>query len=302
MRELQAYDQKLVTIGYRLQVAAHDLCGRQDPLVGIAVQDLAQYEKKYQAAARREFGFEGYPEVLAVAAGSPFDVAGVRADDSILAIDDAPVAGASRHSRFSAKRVAAVNARLDASARDGVLYLRLRRDGIDRDVRVVLERGCATRFQTAANDLIDASADGKVVEVDTGVMRFAGEDAEIAAVVAHELAHNILLHQERLLKAGVRNSRGARNARLTRVTEEEADRLAVYLLDRAGYSTSAIVSFWQRLGEDGGGGHSPFRSHSVPAERIAIATEEMARIAAMRSRGEVPRPAFLSGNGLPPLR
>lgn len=302
MRDLQAYDQKLATIGYRLQAAGGDLCSRHQPLIGIAVQDLSQYDRQYQAAAAQEFGFDGYPEVLAVASGSPFDTAGVHLDDSILAIDGVDVPGVSRGAHSSAGRVLAVNRQLDEAARDGVVTLTLQRHGEVRRVRVLLEQGCGTRFQTSASDAVGAAADGDTVEVDTGAMRFAESDAEIAAVAAHELAHNILRHQERLAKAGVGNARGARNARLTRQTEEEADRLSAYLMDRAGYEPEAIISFWRRMISGPDARPGAFPTHGSPAERIRIVTGEIARIAEMKARGQVPRPAFMAGTALPELR
>ena len=42
-----------------------------------------------------------------------------------------------------------------------------------------------------------------------------------------------------------------RNARRIRETEVEADRLSVYLLDRAGYDPDAAVRFWSRFGRRG---------------------------------------------------
>jgi len=301
MRDLQAYDQKLATIGYRLQAAGGDLCPHRQPLVGIAVQDLSQYDRRDQAAAAREFGFQGYPEVLAVAAGGPFDRAGVRADDSILAIDGVPLSVAPSGAHSTAARVSAVNRQLEEAARDGMLLLALRRNGEDRTVAIRLDQGCGTRFQTAASETVGAAADGDAVEVDTGAMGFARDDAEIAAIVAHELAHNVLKHQARLAAAGVRNARGARNARLVRQTEEEADRLSVYLMDRAGYPPAAILSFWHRM-MDRRDGATAFPTHGSPAERIAIVTREIGLLQDMKEKGSEPKPDFMRGNTLPELR
>lgn len=302
MRDLQGYDQKLATIGYRLQAAGRGLCPRHQPLIGIAVQDLGQYGRQYQAAAVREFGFDGYPEVLAVAAGSPFEAAGILIDDSILAIDGVKVPAVPRGFHSSSARVLAVNRQLDEAARDGVIILTLKRHGEEREIRVVPEQGCGTRFQTVANDTVGAAADGDMVEVDTGAMRFADNDAEIAAIVSHELAHNILKHQQRLSKAGVRNARGARNARLTRQTEEEADRLSVYLMDRAGYPPDAIISFWRRMVTEGGDPSARFPTHGSPEERIEIVTAEIAHMAEVKGNGQASVPEFMAGNDLPDLR
>ena len=299
MRELQVYDQKLATIGYRLQISAGDLCPRRQSLIGIAIQDITQYRVRDQAQARQVFGFEGHPKILAVAEGSAFDIAGVRPDDSILAIDGEPINEVGHGRASSAATVAAANELLETAAQDGLLVMTLRRGGVDRQVTIALQYGCATSFQTALTGSIDAAADGDAVEVDIGAMRFAEDDAQIAAVVAHELAHNILRHRERLTTAGVRSTRGARNIRLTRQTEEEADRLSVYLLDRAGYATSAIVSFWSR--EDARS-TALDRLHGTPVERITTIKGEIARLDQMKAAGVTARPAFMMSDNLPPLR
>src|SRR3546814_9337771 len=77
----------------------------------------------------------------------------------------------------------------------------------------------------------------------------------LAAAVAHELAHNILRHRERLDAADV--DRGlfkgfGRSARLFRQTEVEADRLSVWLMRGAGYDPQAAVRLWGRFGTRGG--------------------------------------------------
>ena len=90
------------------------------------------------------------------------------------------------------------------------------------------------------------------------------DDADIAVVVAHELAHNILRHRARLDAAGI--SRGlfaevGRNGRLIRRTEDEADLLGLHLLRNAGYDPASAPRFWRDHGGDvdgglhGGGGH-----------------------------------------------
>src|SRR3546814_2491582 len=77
----------------------------------------------------------------------------------------------------------------------------------------------------------------------------------LAAAVAHELAHNILRHRERLDAADV--ARGlfkgfGRSARLFRQTEIEADRLSAWPMRGAGYDPPAAVRFWGRFGTRGG--------------------------------------------------
>lgn len=302
---LQRYDRQLLAIGYRLAAAGGDLCVAGAPIPGFALHDLSQYSAAEQPDARTAFGFGADPLVLAVAPGSPAAAAGLREGDAVLSLDGAPVPAARPRARSSHARMAALLARLDAAMADGVLVLGIRRGERRLDLRVSVRRGCPSRFQTRASDALDSRANGTDVEVTTGLIDFAGDEAQIAAVVAHELAHNILRHRARLDAKGVRRGLlGAvgRSARMIRQTEEEADRLAVYLLDRAGYPPRAIMTFWQRYGRSHRTGILSAQTHRTPRERIETTEAEIARIAAEKAAGRSPRPAFMSGTALPELR
>lgn len=43
-------------------------------------------------------------------------------------------------------------------------------------------------------EIVNASANGKLVFIAAGKMRFANNDAELATMIAHELAHNTMRH------------------------------------------------------------------------------------------------------------
>lgn len=302
---LQHYDRQLIAIGYRLAASGGDLCAARAWLPGFALHDLSQYSADEQGDARNAFGFGAEPLVLAVAPTSPAAAAGLREGDALVAVDGQAVPAAKPRARNSYVRMAAVLARLDAAMADGMLLLTLRREGRLFDLRVPVRSGCASRFQIKASKSIDARADGTYVEINTGLIDFAGEEDQIAAIVAHELAHNILRHRARLDAKGVKRGllgQFGRSARMVRQTEEEADRLAVYLLDRAGYSPRAIVTFFERYDRGRILGFLSAQTHRTPKDRIVIAEQEIARIAAERAAGRIPRPLFMAESTLPELR
>ena len=116
--------------------------------------------------------------------------------------------------------------------------LGLRRGAASRTLEVRAERGCASRFLILPSRQLNAFANGRSVQVTSRLAEEVRREDELAAVLAHEFAHHVLRHRARLDAAGV--ERGllgnfGRNARLIRETEEEADRLSVWLLARAGY-------------------------------------------------------------------
>lgn len=291
---MRGLDQRVAAIGHRLAVASRDLCADRQWLPGLAVHDLSQYDADYRPAAIRAFGLDAGPAVLALAPGGPAELAGLRLDDVLLAADgrDLPRGASARQGSFEAME--RILDALDAAFADGAAELSVLRAGARLTLHVTAEQGCATRFQLIPSRRLNARADGRYVQLTTAIAAYVADDAELAAVLAHEFAHNVARHRVRLDDARV--ERGffgnfGRNARRIRETEVEADRLSVYLLDRAGYDPSAAVRFWSRFGRRGlnflG---SP--THPNWRNRIALFEAEIAAIRRARAAGQVPVPGF----------
>ncbi|HYI64449.1 MAG TPA: M48 family metallopeptidase [Allosphingosinicella sp.] len=292
---MRGLDQRVAAIGHRLAVASRDFCPDRHWLPGFAVHDLSQYGAAFRAAAIRAFGLESGPAVLALAPGGPAERAGLRLDDVLLGLDgrDLPRAEAVREGTF--ERMEAILDALDTAFADGVADVSVLRAGLRLGLHVPAEQGCATRFQLIPSRRLNARADGRYVQVTTAIASYVADESELAAVLAHEFAHNILRHRVRLddqrVDRGFLGSFGS-SARRIRETEVEADRLSVYLLDRAGYDPEAAVRFWSRFGRRGlnflgSPTHPNWRS------RIALFEAEIAAIRRARAAGEVPRPGFV---------
>lgn len=304
LRALQALDARVLTVGHRLAVAAADLCVDRAPLAGMAVHDLAQYDPSFRNASAGLFGLGAQPGVLAVVPDGPAARAGVRADDAIVATDGVPVASPRplpRDADFATTE--RLIDRVEAALADGVMSLALRRGGATRTVEVRGEPGCRARFQIVPDDAVEAGADGRYVQISSAFAEYAASDGELVATLAHELAHNILRHRARLDAAKV--ERGlfgqiGRNARLIRATEVEADRLSVWLIDRAGYSVETALDFWRRYRRERGLGIFTSPTHPGWKERIAIMEAEAAELAAAKRSNPRPIPPILRG-APPPL-
>jgi hypothetical protein len=295
---MRALDQRVAAIGYRLATAGRALCPRRENLPGFAVHDLSQYGASFRPAAIRAFGLDAGPAVLALVPGSPADRAGLRLDDVILSLDGRPLPHGDPGRDRSFDRMAQILDLLDAAFADGNAELEVRRAGATFILHVGTEPGCASRFQLIPSGRMNAEADGRYVQVTTALAAYVPDDGELAAVLAHEFAHNILGHRVRLDAARV--SRGffgnfGRSAQRIRETEIEADRFSIYLLDRAGFDPEAAVRFWRRFGPRGlnflG---SP--THPNWRARIASFESEIAAIHSARAEGREPVPPI----GAPP--
>lgn len=290
--DLRGLDQRVAVIAHRLAVANLDLCGERRFQTGLAVHDLSQYEAPARPGLIRAFGLDAGPAVLALVADGPAARGGLRLDDVLLAADGRPLPRGAGPVRL----INRIHEALEEAFADGHALLEVRRGGQRLTLTIVAERGCASRFEVLGRSGHQARADGTYVQITSGLAAYAGDDAELAAILAHEFAHNVLRHRLRLDAANVRRGllrNFGRNARLTRETELEADRLAPYLLDRAGYDPDAAVRFWRRFGNRG---LNIFGSptHGGWGGRVRAIEAEIVLIRQARAAGRVPMPTFVT--------
>lgn len=297
MRAIQAADIKLATIGERLARANVGLCSQTEYRTGLIVHDIAQYATSERPAAKAVFGFEAPISVEGVVHGSPAERAGITANAGLLSIDGVTVDSiiASVEGDGSYARMAVLSDRIEAALKDGTLVVGLVRNGVKSQATIHGEMGCSSRFQIVLDGQVNAQADGQYVQVSGPLYDFAPDEQELATVVAHELAHNILDHRKRLNALGI--TRGifgsfGRSARLVRFTESEADRLSVYLMANAGYNPQVAPLFWKRFGKGRGLGVFSSATHLRTKAREALVRNELTRLAHLRHKTPAGQPLF----------
>ena len=159
---------------------------------------------------------------------------------AITAVAGEPVGPAPQQGSWD--RVWALQARLEqAVAATGSVTLTLAEG---RNLTVAGAPSCAVRF--ILDDGKD-NAGATRVQVRVGreaLAELGGDEAMIAALMAHELAHAALDHESAL-------GPGRRPTASVRRTEREADRLSVWLLANAGYDPGAAVRMIGRFGPRG---------------------------------------------------
>lgn len=290
---LRAADMRLAIIHHRLARANRALCDRTVARTGLVLHALASYESPYRAAAKAYFGFTTPVAVEGVIANSPAAQAGFMANDSIARIAGLPVdiTGDQPTAIIAAveDRIAALAAAQPAGA---PIAIGIVRNGANASILLGAEPGCAGDIEVGVSRVLNAATDGTTIQINSALMNLLPSDDDLAAVVAHELAHVVLHHQERLTAAKV--SRGllrdfGRNARLIRQTETEADRLSVYLLANAGYDPARTSQYLKRYS-------GPLHLNSILAgkthlrgkDRIKLIDAEAAIIASSPERPIMP--------------
>jgi predicted Zn-dependent protease len=184
-----------------------------------------------------------------------------------------------------------------------------------RQTRLVREVGAAVaavsslshldwEFKLFDDDTPNAFAlPGGFIGVHTGLFKVATTDAQLAAVLGHEVGHVIARHsaesvsRQALVGTGLdvatqASGLGAGTSQLLaaaatlgvilpfgRTQESEADRIGIDLMAKAGYDPRAAVQVWENMARESGGGTLEFLStHPDPgrrAQEIAAALPEV---------------------------
>ncbi|ERN42315.1 peptidase family M48 [Rubidibacter lacunae KORDI 51-2] len=144
-------------------------------------------------------------------------------------------------------------------------------------------------FRVVEDPAINAFATmGGFIYVNTGLIAAAQNEAELASVVAHEIAHVADRHavkqmREAAIASGVATTAGVNTNQLvgigvelalrrphSRRHEYEADKMGLVNLARAGYAPEAMVSFMQTLlATQGNGGPAFLSTHPLTRDRVA---------------------------------
>ena len=134
---------------------------------------------------------------------------------------------------------------------------------------------------------------GKIMVYTGLIEQLHATDAELAAVIGHEIAHALREHSrerisrayaEQVALAGIALATGASNTTMqlasqvsavtfqlphSREQEAEADRIGLELMARAGYDPNSAISLWQKMGKLSQGGPPEFLStHPSGESRI----------------------------------
>lgn len=264
-------------------------------LLGFSAKNKLSYSAELAEAAAKEFGFDERLQVTNVLAGSGAEQAGVRRGDILIAADGKPVPAGENAERQAAALLAPL---VNAKPR---VKLTLERRGSLVRLDIPPTPACGFSVELGNADLVNAFADGRRIVVTRGMMDVAQSDTELAYVIAREMAHNILGHanQQRIVAtmAGIIDNLARVNPDLSTMTgtsgvrpfsaelDAAADRLALYLAARAGYSIEPAAAFWRRLASQVPtsvlNGYTAI--HPSTSQRLAAITQAQADIRARQA-------------------
>jgi len=279
--------ERLNNVGFRLLSANEPLCrqrGKSHKTLGLTAEyyTLRDHKDFFQAWSKTWGVGENTIVVTSVIPDGPAAKAGVMRGDVITSFS---IQGGSTGKRVD------VTQTMDALSAKGPVALKLLRAGNAVSVTIPEPAGiCASSFVAAVGDVVNAFADGKNIIVTYGIMNFFPKDEDLAVVLGHELAHNILGH--------VRKDESGKTIRTaTPEAETEADAVGLYFTARAGFDITNAPSVWRRMAAQnpahirGGAVHPSSASRFVDLE--AVKNEILQRQAA--GLPLIPRPRVVPG-------
>lgn len=174
-------------------------------------------------------------------------------------------------------------------------------------VAVCDRRNITYHFRVIESDQINAfAAPGGYIYFYTGLLREMDNEAEMAAVLAHEISHVVARHSIQRLQAAlgvatayqlVFGEEGASDvvniainvglsllfADYSRDDERQADSYGIQYMVKAGYNPDGAVGMYEKLAKLGGGGqYSVFEklasTHPATQERISNAKSQIAQM------------------------
>ena len=182
--EVYVADLKRVRrVHWELATKAAALCPRKAAALGTEI--LTKPKGGLGLAMEKLYGVGTSRQVLFVLEGGPAESAGLKPRDRVISIDGIP-----------AGQAKAIADRL-RTASDGApvsLPVVARRGSDTLVLAVTPVRACDYPVAVDEQQSVNAYTDGERILVARGMVPFAQTDAELALVIAHEMAHNTMNH------------------------------------------------------------------------------------------------------------
>ncbi|NOT40287.1 MAG: M48 family metalloprotease [Alphaproteobacteria bacterium] len=281
-------------VGFRLRKAAASDCAERKqtkPDIGLVVWSLANFQNtEDRARLTGDFGLTNAVTVALAVEGAPAASAGVKNGAIITHVNgEALGEGKGATERYIARATTA--------AKQGAVRLKFKDGG---EATITPETVCEFPTLLVRSDDSNAAADGTVLAITTGLLQLTESDDEVALILGHELAHNVLRHLElvktakpapgTLLDAFAKSAIGTAvaatiNRPFSVQYEKDADRAGLTFMARAGYNIDAAPAFWKRLNETTKA-KSVAATHPTGPERQRAIEAAVAEIKAKQKKGE----------------
>ncbi|MEP7030582.1 MAG: M48 family metalloprotease [Pseudolabrys sp.] len=265
LQDYYAQLRRVESVAFHIRVSNRDACGAWvNPMIGLHAATPRSLPKKFQSFSAEALGLRWVrATVIAVVDGSPAAVAGIRNGDELLSFNEVPVPVYGTMGWIGGFMVA--NA-------EQPVEVRLHRDDDELKTIVHPVRACAIPVNLETNPEAGAFTNFRKIVIQSGILRVTRSDADLAAIIGHELAHVTMGHyQKKLVNTTAGQLAGAAidggflvggiytdgafssylgvaGGRLFSPDfEREADYVGAYYAARAGYDISGTADIWRAM-------------------------------------------------------
>lgn len=269
-----------------------------------------------------------FPIITGIVPGSPADLSGIIDGDVIISVGGKGIQEVKRngviiirkggivsrpeeHKLFKGDSNFPILLKL-SYAMEKPVHFKIKRGDSTLHVSMKSSDTCNYSASVVENTSVNAWTDGSRIYVASGMMDFAS-DADLALVIAHEIAHcteghitkkktnmwtglilGSLAETAMVLATGSSSygsSLGATGAKAgalmhSQAFEEEADYVGMYLMARAGYTTKGVEDFWRRMAKSNPiGSNSLAGTHPPTAKRYLLLSKTHNEIEIKKRKG-----------------
>ena len=268
-----------------------DICGDFiSPFYGFniwTIKDFPKVSNIEKEVLMTKYGLRENLKIKSVSEGSPADIAGLKFGDDVDEINGKKVkSGYLTNVREKYNELIEKN-------KEGPLKLKVWRNNKTISLTINPNSACKSNASVIFDSNINAYADGSNIYLTRGMLNFIESDIELATVISHEIAHNIMHHSDaKATNAAVTGIFGLfidlaaafyginTNGDFTKMTseigasaysvefEQEADYVGIYLMKKAGYEINLAANFWRRMAAENPDAIFTKSTHPTSPERF----------------------------------
>lgn len=291
-------EERLDRVAYYLRASSAGRCANPEMLTGFALHETGAYDADQRDLVERHYRFGRSIGVRHIVTQSAAARSGFLAGDVITHVNGIDMASFETGligRRANYNRTERFETFLNNTLKSGPAKITIRRGQTVSNLVLPGQPGCGGKPVLYEKGGFNAWSDGKYVALTSTMMRFARDDGELAFVVSHEMAHNILDHAAKLRgKSMLLASLGIGSGKI-KDSEIAADQLGAEILVTTGYPLEGALSLLNRAGAK-----IPLNfatTHPGIKRRLGIVTEAAARFEreALAARAEREQPVPVAG-------
>ncbi len=295
-----ANQEKLYRIAAPLLVKNAPLCkSATRHIMGFTAKNQYSYSSELAPSANKIFKLDDRLQVISVLEGGGAERAGIKRGDIFLKAQNQTIPTGINAETETARLLSTL---MSHSAN---LPISVERNRLIYNFNIPLTLACAFNIELGNSDVIHAFNDGRRILITRGMLEVLSSDAELASILARELAHSALKHSATLqMTTSVASAIDAllpvlRNNGVDTVAkdlkampanlDQAADRVAIAMLVRAGYEPEQLPITLQKLAAIKNN-EKYTAAHPLTSERIKLMQEIIVQVKQKPSAGKSSAP------------